>query len=496
MQQQQQSAGSVAAAPSWLRSEQGSRMLQSVASALLQAGVLVLGALAITYVVNSVGGSGSGNGDGGAGGGAGGSVDVASAERKLMEKLPRLYGGPPLQLTEYEAVIAESVVPASEVSTRFSDIGGLGDLVEEIQEQVVLPIRYPAAFASSSRLVGSLPSGLLLFGRPGTGKTLLARAVATECDAAFVEASPSRLLSKWLGDSNRLVAALFSLSRKIAPTVIFIDEIDCFLSERSDSSHEAMAQVKAEFMAHWDGLRTPGKGQEDGHAPPVMVMGATNRPFAVDEAILRRLSRSFEVPMPDQKARQHILRLLLRGERVIFAGDRGVSAVDPQAVDLQLLAERAEGYSGSDLKELCRCAAMVSVRELTRSLRLRMKRSTAAGEEEGPLPSEQEFAAAASGRRAMTWSDFEHALTAVRPGSEQADRFQVRRHLHIEERRRAAWEAEGLPAGQAEPAAAAAAGNGNGSSDLSVLGQGGPLSAAEELLLASLVVRRMSQQQT
>ena len=177
-----------------------------------------------------------------------------------------------LALNDYEKTIAECLVEPEDLDTCFEDIGGLEAQKAEIMDLVILPLKRPDLFRSRSSLVGA-PKGVLFYGAPGTGKTMMARAIAKESGATFLNVTMSTLMNKYFGESNKLVAALFSLARKLAPSIIFIDELDSFLHQRGGDEY-ALGNMKAEFMAHWDGLLTEAAEAETGH---VMVLGATNR---------------------------------------------------------------------------------------------------------------------------------------------------------------------------------------------------------------------------
>ncbi|KIO29284.1 hypothetical protein M407DRAFT_171965 [Tulasnella calospora MUT 4182] len=270
------------------------------------------------------------------------SADAKVKGNKIMERL----GKSNLELTHYEEIIAAEVIHPDDIHIRFSDVGGLESIVSNLRESVIYPLCYPELFAAKSNLI-SAPKGVLLYGPPGCGKTMLAKALAKESGATFINITASVIQDKWFGESNKLVAGLFSLARKLQPCIIFIDEIDSFLRERSRGDHEVTAMMKAEFMTLWDGLAS-------GEASRIMVLGATNRPTDIDAAILRRMPKRFAVKLPDFKQRERILELMLAS-----------TSLAP-SLSIETIARRTEGLSGSDLKEVCRNAAMAPVREYMR----------------------------------------------------------------------------------------------------------------------------------
>ncbi|XP_072147787.1 uncharacterized protein [Setaria viridis] len=287
---------------------------------------------------------------------------------------------------EFEKRLLTDVIPPDEIGVTFEDIGALENVKETLKELVMLPLQRPELFCKGQLMKPC--KGILLFGPPGTGKTMLAKAVATEAGANFINISMSSIASKWFGEGEKYVKAVFSLASKISPSVIFVDEVDGMLGRRENpGEHEAMRKMKNEFMVNWDGLRTKDKER-------VLVLAATNRPFDLDEAVVRRLPRRLMVNLPDAPNRKKILGVILAKEDL---GDD---------VDLDALANLTDGYSGSDLKNLCITAAHCPIREI---LEREKKERILAEAENRPAPPQ----CSSSDVRSLKYSDFKHAHEQV-----------------------------------------------------------------------------------
>lgn len=326
-------------------------------------------------------------------------------------KRVRILGKVALDLTKEEEVLAASVVDPAAITDTFDDVGGLVEAKETLTESVIWPYEHPEIFERGGYGDTALPSGVLLHGPPGTGKTLLARALAKQLGCFFMNVSPEMLFSKYVGESEKLAAAIFSLAHKLNNCVIFVDEIDSLLAQRNESSDTAVFNhTKTIFMTKWDGLtthdRTPGAQRHR-----ILVLGATNRPQALDEAIIRRLPVRLFVPFPDQAARRQILEIHFRA--------LGLEAATNQRPDvLDCVARRTENYSGSDLKELCKAALAVSVRGAIQAIRATAATGNGGRAAEGTVEPRKE-------RALITLEHFDQAFKRVRssavPESEEAN---------------------------------------------------------------------------
>ena len=228
----------------------------------------------------------------------------------------------------------------------WEDIAGLDNVKQALREAIVLPIAKPELFTGARRPW----SGILLFGPPGCGKTLLAKAAATECSATFFSASSADLLSKWLGESEKLISSLFKVARLKAPSLIFMDEIDSIATKRGEGSESGgERRVKTQLLSEIQGLKST-------HDKPLLVLGATNRPWDIDNAMLSRFEKRVHVPLPDMKARTGIFKIHTEGV------DSSLSEEDYIE-----LAVRTDGYSGRDIANVCREVIMLPIRELDMS---------------------------------------------------------------------------------------------------------------------------------
>ncbi|KAM9720890.1 spastin isoform X4 [Muntiacus reevesi] len=227
-------------------------------------------------------------------------------------------------------------------AVKFDDIAGQELAKQALQEIVILPSLRPELFTG----LRAPARGLLLFGPPGNGKTMLAKAVAAESNATFFNISAASLTSKYVGEGEKLVRALFAVARELQPSIIFIDEVDSLLCERREGEHDASRRLKTEFLIEFDGVQSAGDDR-------VLVMGATNRPQELDEAVLRRFTKRVYVSLPNEETRLLLLKNLLCKQGSPLTQK-----------ELAQLARMTDGYSGSDLTALAKDAALGPIREL------------------------------------------------------------------------------------------------------------------------------------
>jgi transitional endoplasmic reticulum ATPase len=275
-------------------------------------------------------------------------------------------------------------VASSELSrivpkTTYDDLGGLGDVIQKVREMIELPMRHPELF---NRLGIQPPKGLLLYGPPGTGKTLLARAVANETNAHFITLSGPEIMSKFYGESEENLRRVFKEAEENAPSIVFIDEIDSIAPKRGEVTGEVERRVVAQLLALMDGLDARGN---------VVVIGATNRPNSIDEALRRpgRFDREIEIGVPNKEGRLEILQIHTRGMPL------------EKGVDLQSLANRTHGFVGADLQALCKESAMRALRRVLPEINL----------DEPVVPPE------ILDKIVITQDDFIHALAGIEPSA-------------------------------------------------------------------------------
>uniref|UniRef100_A0A1A9UU52 vesicle-fusing ATPase n=1 Tax=Glossina austeni TaxID=7395 RepID=A0A1A9UU52_GLOAU len=254
----------------------------------------------------------------------------------------------------------EGAIVIEKPKVKWSDVAGLDAAKEALKEAVILPIKFPHLFTGKR-----IPwKGILLFGPPGTGKSYLAKAVATEANnSTFFSVSSSDLMSKWLGESEKLVKNLFELARQHKPSIIFIDEIDSMCSTRSDNENDSVRRIKTEFLVQMQGVGNDTDG--------ILVLGATNIPWVLDSAIRRRFEKRIYIPLPEAHARL-----------VMFKIHLGNTTHTLTEQDLKVLAGKTDGYSGADISIVVRDALMEPVRKVQTATHF--KRVT------GPSPTDKE----------------------------------------------------------------------------------------------------------
>lgn len=292
--------------------------------------------------------SGKGGNDGKGGKGGGDNKNQGKSDAEPGSFLEHAYGasgkGPDSDLIE--ALERDCVEKCPNVP--WESIAGLEQAKSLLEEAVVLPLMMPGYFTG----IRKAWKGVLMFGPPGTGKTMLAKAVATQCETTFFNVSASSMASKYRGDSEKLVRILFEMARFYAPTTIFFDEIDALGSKRGDGEHEASRRVKAELLVQMDGVGSTEGGASGEEKPKqVTVLAATNRPWDLDEALRRRLEKRIYIPLPASEGRNQLFEINL--SKVVLGDD----------AKIEDLVRRTDGYSGADVTLLCREAAMMGLRK-------------------------------------------------------------------------------------------------------------------------------------
>lgn len=246
----------------------------------------------------------------------------------------------------------EGAIVIEKPNIRWSDVAGLEGAKEALKEAVILPIKFPHLFTGKR----TPWRGILLYGPPGTGKSFLAKAVATEANnSTFFSVSSSDLVSKWLGESEKLVKNLFSLARDNKPSIIFIDEVDSLCSTRSDNESESARRIKTQFLIQMQGVGNDNDG--------ILVLGATNIPWTLDAAIRRRFEKRIYIPLPEERARAEMFKLNL-----------GTTPNSLTENDFRELGRISDGYSGADIAVVVRDALMQPVRKVQTATHFRKVR--------------------------------------------------------------------------------------------------------------------------
>ncbi|MFW9997245.1 MAG: CDC48 family AAA ATPase [Candidatus Odinarchaeota archaeon] len=312
-------------------------------------------------------------------------IEVPVMNRKLVLKVIRHTPSAlaVIVTTQTEIVISDKQV--ADIKERqiptitYEDIGGLHNEIQKVREMIELPMRHPELF---ERLGIDPPKGVLLHGAPGTGKTLLAKAVANETDANFISLSGPEIMSKFYGESEQKIRRIFKDAEDNAPSIIFIDEIDSIASKREEVTGEVERRVVAQLLSLMDGLKDRGD---------VVVIGATNRPNALDPALRRggRFDREIEIGVPDKESRLEILRIHTRGMPL------------DDKVDIKNLANVTHGFVGADLQNLAKEAAMLSLRRVMPEINL----------EEDEIPRE------VLEKIIIKQSDFKNAISEIQPSA-------------------------------------------------------------------------------
>ena len=228
---------------------------------------------------------------------------------------------------------------------KFTDIAGLQHAKDCVNETICWPIKNPQMFTGLRKA----SKGVLLFGPPGTGKTLIGKAIAHESGATFFAISASSLMSKWIGEGEKTVRTLFAVAAYRQPAVVFLDEVDSLLTQRSSDENEGTRRVKTEFLVQLDGAGSDQDAQ-------VVIVGATNRPEELDEAARRRFVKRLYIPLPGIEGRLQLLHRLLRQDRSMMCS--------LSEAEMSSLAEQTKGFSGADIHSLCQDAAMGPIRDI------------------------------------------------------------------------------------------------------------------------------------
>lgn len=247
------------------------------------------------------------------------------------------------QNSELDQNIEASIVSENPDIT-LNDVAGLEAVKRSLREAIVLPLKRPDLFTGSRQPW----RGILLHGPPGCGKTMIAKATAGDIDATFFNVSAATLVSKWMGESEKLVKRLYEVAKEKQPSIIFIDEVDSLTQSRTENENDAMRRVKTQLLASMEGLAS---NKED----RVVTIGATNVPWEIDSAFRRRFQRRIYVPLPDEEARKIIFQINSKGIEL------------DKNINFKKLSSKTNEFTGSDIANICREAIMAPIRELDSS---------------------------------------------------------------------------------------------------------------------------------
>ena len=297
----------------------------------------------------------------------------------------------------------QSAIVKEKPNVKWDDVAGLKVAKQTLQETVLLPVKFPQMFTGNRKPW----KGILLYGPPGTGKSYLAKACATEAEATFFSISSSSLVSKWLGESEKLVKTLFEMARAEPRAIIFIDEVDSLCGSRDSEDNESSRRIKTELLVQMDGIGSGGQ---------VLVLGATNCPWDLDPAIRRRFERRVFIPLPEIEARRRMAELAI-----------GNTPHSLTAKNLETLAVRTEGFSGADINVLVRDALMQPVRRCASSTHFKKVGNSwtpCSAEDPDPTKEKRGLLSISSDQLlapVVTWQDLEIALGNARSSVGQED---------------------------------------------------------------------------
>ncbi|EPQ61144.1 AAA-domain-containing protein [Gloeophyllum trabeum ATCC 11539] len=303
-----------------------------------------------------------------------------------------------------------SAILMEKPNVKWDDVAGLEGAKAALKEAVILPIKFPHLFTGKR----TPWKGILLYGPPGTGKSYLAKAVATEANSTFFSVSSSDLVSKWQGDSERLVRQLFEMARESKPSIIFIDEIDSLAGTRNEGQSEGSRRIMTEFLVQMNGV-----GHDD---TGVLVLGATNIPWHLDNAIKRRFEKRIYIPLPGPEARKRMFELHV-----------GSTPCELTQKDYRFLADRTDGYSGSDISIVVRDALMQPVRKVLSATHFKKVETESGikwtpcspGDPEAEEKSWSDLSGDELLEPPLKLSDFLKSLDSVKPSVTEAD---IKRH--------------------------------------------------------------------